>query len=69
MPKAGRPPKPPAEKTVSQTSVRLTADEKHQLDELEAELESTSAEVIRHAIAQLYSRTFGRRGKAHRAPA
>jgi predicted transcriptional regulator len=69
MPKSGRPPKPATEKTVSQTSVRLTADEKQQLDELESELESTSAEVIRLAIAQLYQRTFGRRGKAQRTVA
>jgi predicted DNA-binding protein len=63
MGKAGRPPKAPEERTVTQTSVRLTADEKQQLDELEAELESTAAEVIRQAVAQLYTKVFGRRGK------
>lgn len=64
MGKAGRPPKPPEERTVAQTSVRLTSDEKQQLDELERELESTTAEVIRQAIALLYAKVFGRRGKA-----
>lgn len=63
MAKAGRPPKPPEERTVTQTSVRLTADEKQQLDELEEELESTAAEVIRQSVALLYTKVFGRRGK------
>ena len=64
MVKAGRPPKPPEERTVAQTSVRLTSDEKQQLTELESEFDSTAAEVIRQAIAQLYTKVFGRRGKA-----
>ena len=61
MAKPGRPPKPPEERTVAQTSVRLTGDEKQQLEELETELDSTTAEVIRQAIALLYAKVFGRR--------
>lgn len=56
MGKVGRPPKPPDEKTTSQTSVRLTDDERAQLDELALMMDVTAGEVLRRALAAFYKR-------------
>jgi hypothetical protein len=58
----GRPPKAPDEKASAQLNVRLTAEERRQLDWLAVELRERSAGgVLKRALAELYARVRGGR--------
>jgi len=61
----GRPPKAPEDRREAkdQITVRLTGDERSQLEELADEYGETAGEVIRRSVSELYGRVFGR-GKA-----
>lgn len=62
----GRPPKAPEERrdAKDQITVRLTGDERGQLERLADEYGETAGEVMRRALSELYAKVFGRRGKA-----
>jgi hypothetical protein len=57
-----RPPKPPEEKSTSQLGVRLTDEQRAELDAMAEKLDVPAAEVIRIGLKDLFRKLF-RKGR------